>query len=125
MVKMYHHAKNEVSMSTHSKVTAWTDGRKTHRLTDTQTLRKHYLSAYARGNNTKKEGEGSGNGLLPWTKAHKPQVGGEVMYRSVGQTGCIWAVHSQKARPDVVSFLGQIICGSGMDFLVISSLFFV
>ena len=34
MVKMYHHTKNEVSMSSHSKVIAQTD-RHTHRQTDT------------------------------------------------------------------------------------------
>ena len=51
MVKMYLHAKNEVSMSRGSKVIAWTD-RNTD--TDTQTDRhnwKHYLPAYAGGNN--------------------------------------------------------------------------
>ena len=43
MVKMYHHTKNEVSMSTASKVIARTDTQ-TDRHTDThtQTPRKHY-----------------------------------------------------------------------------------
>ena len=53
MVKMYPHTKNEVSMSSGSKVIAWTD-RNTDRQTDTQTHRhdqKHYLPAYAGGNN--------------------------------------------------------------------------
>ena len=36
MVKMYHHTKNEVSMSRHSKVIAWTD-RQTDRHTHTHT----------------------------------------------------------------------------------------
>ena len=48
MVKMYLHTKNEVSMSSGSKVIAGTD-----RNTDTQTDtndRKHYLPAYAGGN---------------------------------------------------------------------------
>ena len=63
MVKMYLHTKNEVSMSSSSKVIAWTDrhtDRQTHRQTDTQTDRhtdrqthrhdrKHYLPAYAGG----------------------------------------------------------------------------
>ena len=39
MVKMQHHTKNEVSMSTHSKVIAWTDKR-----TDRQTQRKHRVT---------------------------------------------------------------------------------
>ena len=58
MVKMYHHTKNEVSVSTASKVIAWTDRHRhtdthtdvcththTHRCTHiyTQTLLKHYL----------------------------------------------------------------------------------
>ena len=54
MIKMYLHTKNEVSMSSSSKVIAWTD-----RNTDTQTHRqthrhdrKHYLPAYAGGNDT-------------------------------------------------------------------------
>ena len=68
MVKMYLHTKNEVSMSSGSKVIAWTDrntdrqtDRQTHthththtnRHTDRQTDRhdwKHYLPAYAGGN---------------------------------------------------------------------------
>ena len=40
MVKMSYHTKNEVSISRHSKVIA---------CTDIQTVRKHYLPAYARG----------------------------------------------------------------------------
>ena len=40
IVKMYHHTKNEVSMSWHSKVIACTDGH-------TQAVWKHYLPAYA------------------------------------------------------------------------------
>ena len=48
IVKMYHHTKNEVSMSTGSKVIAWTDTQ-----TDTHTHR-HYenitSTAYAGGN---------------------------------------------------------------------------
>lgn len=46
MIKMYHHTKNDVSMLNHSKVIAWT-----YRQMDTQTLEKHYISAYAGGNN--------------------------------------------------------------------------
>ena len=56
MIKMYLHTKNEVSMSSSSKVIAWT-GRNTDRQTDTETDtqthrddRKHYLPAYAGGN---------------------------------------------------------------------------
>ena len=41
VVKMYHHTKIEVSMSRYSKVKGCTD-----RQTDTQTVWKHYLSAY-------------------------------------------------------------------------------
>ena len=37
IVKMYHHTKNEVSMSTGSKVIAWTEQTQTHRQTHTQT----------------------------------------------------------------------------------------
>ena len=44
IVMMYHHTKNEVSMSRHSKVIARMD-----RHTDRQ-YKKHYLPAYARGN---------------------------------------------------------------------------
>ena len=46
IVKMYHHTKNEVSMSTGSKVIARTDTQtdgQTDRKTHTHTLRKHYL----------------------------------------------------------------------------------
>ena len=62
MVKMYLHTKNEVPMSSGSKVIAWTDRNTdnrhtdTHRQTDTQTDRhdqKHYLPAYAGGNDLK------------------------------------------------------------------------
>ena len=63
MVRMYLHTKNEVSMSSGSKVIVCTDGH-TDKQTDTQTDRqihtdrqtdkhdrKHYLPAYAGGNN--------------------------------------------------------------------------
>ena len=46
MVRMYLHTKNEVSMSSGSKVIVWTDGQ-----TDRHN-RKHYLPAYAVGNKT-------------------------------------------------------------------------
>ena len=42
IVKIYHHTKNEVSMSTGSKVIARTDTH-TDTQTHTQTRRKHYL----------------------------------------------------------------------------------
>ena len=51
MVKMYLHTKNEVSMSSSSKVIAWTDSNtdtQTHRHTDRHD-QKHYLPAYAGG----------------------------------------------------------------------------
>ena len=47
MVKMYHHTKNEVSMSRHSKVIAQMDIQ-TH--TQRQTAWKHYFAVYAGGN---------------------------------------------------------------------------
>ena len=62
-IKMYLHlhTKNEVSMSSGSKVIAWTD-RNTDRQTDTHTHRqtdrhdrKHYLPTYAGGNYSKRQ----------------------------------------------------------------------
>ena len=53
MIKMYLHTNNKASMSSSSKVIAWTD-RNTDRHTDTQTHRhdrKHYLPTYGGGNN--------------------------------------------------------------------------
>ena len=48
---LYHHAKKEGSMSTHSKVISSTD-----RHTETHTLRKHYLPTYAAGKTTARFG---------------------------------------------------------------------
>ena len=59
IVKMYHHTKNEVSMSTTSKVIARTDRQTdtdTHTLTHTHTHYENITStAYAGGNNKRKE----------------------------------------------------------------------
>ena len=48
MVKMYHHTKNEVSMSSHSKVIAQTD-RQTHAHTHTHTQSMKTLPSRIRG----------------------------------------------------------------------------
>ena len=50
MVKMSHHTKHEVSMSRHLKVAAQTHTH-THTQIDRQTVWKHYIPAYAGGNN--------------------------------------------------------------------------
>ena len=58
MVKMYLHTKNEVSMSSSSKVIVWTDrntDRQTYRHTDRHDW-KHYLPAYMGGKNWTRAG---------------------------------------------------------------------